>query len=586
MNILKSVWFISLLLIAILFLFIVYPGIELLSNIPIQFQWVLRIFVFVAFLSIVGFLLFEVKYLTGQIKTLHEGRSDDKSNTVRTDDSLKELGLISIVDPEKNYQEITRQILLLAKSSLVAQTVYIYLFDEGGNTYSLQDFQTSPGFELKPSVQPENSIFSNFNQSTKPQIFNFDNLKDVRIPYYANPARVRTAMLVPIHLKKGLYLGVLGMDSMDKEAWGEEDIELAKSFADMYSQTIWQIDVIDKQRTQLQFFGDLCRINNEISLGINMLDLYKKVGMIIRKFYNFDKMTLATINNEESRELKIEYIEGLEADYSIGNQISLDGSLFQKIIGKGQVVSISDYELAGVTFRFQPGDLLLLPFRSCLGIPLELGRKKFGGILLESFKVNNYLPEEVETLSFLGKYFSEIINRIQIHQSIKQLALIDGLTGISNHRAFLERLDIEVERCRRYKNSLTLLILDFDKFKRVNDNHGHLFGDFVLKKTATIIRGSVRIIDMVARYGGEEFAVILVNSDKRNCISTAERIRSNIQSFIFEKDGIKEKITVSIGMSEYPTDGVDSQTIISAADIAMYQSKRVGGNKVTMYKTN
>jgi len=215
---------------------------------------------------------------------------------------------------------------------------------------------------------------------------------------------------------------------------------------------------------------------------------------------------------------------------------------------------------------------------------LEVGRKRLGGILMESYQPHNYLRDESDTLVLFAKNLSEIINRMNTYQTVKDLAMIDGLTGLYNRRAFEERLQIEIERSRRYENSLTLMILDLDKFKRINDTYGHIFGDMVLKKTASIIRGSVRTVDTVARYGGEEFAVILINADKNNSYKSAERIRSNIQSFVFEKDGIREHITISIGMAEYPMDGTDVPTMISHADLAMYQSKRLGGNKVTLFK--
>ncbi|MFA4839414.1 MAG: diguanylate cyclase [Candidatus Neomarinimicrobiota bacterium] len=585
MKNLKSVWFLSFLLIAVLFLVVVYPGIETLPGIPFTFQWVFKILVFVAFFSIVLFLLIEVKRLTRKIRTIQETDKDEAAGD-RSDESLKELGLKTGVDPEKNYQEMTRQILSLAQSSLVAQTVFIYFYNEADDEYALQEYQTSLNVEPKTSFRAANSIFNNFHQSAIPRIFPNDVLKDGQVPYYEKNTRIGTVMLVPIFLKKSIFLGLLGMDSVSKEAWGEEDTEMAKTFAELYSQTIWQIDVIDKQMTQMKFFDDLCRMNNESSLGVDLLDLYKKAGAIIKKFYNFDKMTLATFKEEESRELRIEYIEGLEADYSIGHLIPVDGSLFQKVVDNGQILSLPDYEQAGVQHRFRPDDLPLFPFRSCLGVPLDFGRKRFGGILLESFKVNNFASEEAETLLFLGKNLSEIINRIRMHQLMKELALIDGLTGIYNQRAFKERFATEIERCRRFKISMTLFVLDLDNFKRINDTHGHLFGDFLLKKTASIIQSSVRSIDIVCRCGGEEFAVILVNADKRSCLTSAERIRSNIQNFSFDKDKISEKITVSIGISEYQIDGNELQSIFSAADNAMYQSKRAGGNRVTMYKPN
>jgi diguanylate cyclase (GGDEF)-like protein len=203
---------------------------------------------------------------------------------------------------------------------------------------------------------------------------------------------------------------------------------------------------------------------------------------------------------------------------------------------------------------------------------------------LESFRTHRYFKNDLETLGIFGKSFSEILNRLTIYQSTKDLAMIDGLTGIYNHRAFKERLQIEIDRSQRYGNNITLLILDLDKFKRINDTYGHLHGDYVLKKSANIIRSSVRTIDTVARYGGEEFAVILINADKKSCLNTAERICKNMHIFLFEKDGMTERMAISIGMSEFPSDGEDVQSIISSADMAMYKAKRAGGNQAIMFE--
>ena len=125
MKNLKSIWFLSFLLIAVLFLVVVYPGIETLQGIPFTFLWVFKILVFVAFFSIVLFLLIEIKHLTRKIRTIQETIKSEGTGD-RSDESLKGLGLKTSVDPEKNYQEMTQQILSLAQSSLVAQTVFIY----------------------------------------------------------------------------------------------------------------------------------------------------------------------------------------------------------------------------------------------------------------------------------------------------------------------------------------------------------------------------------------------------------------------------------------------------------------------------
>jgi len=555
MSSLKKIWIVSLVLIVILFLFFVYPRIELMGNMPVTFQWVFRILVFIAILSFTVFILVELNNWHSKCSELERAEVSEKSRDDFNSENARGLGLGLPIDPEKNYQKMIKQILKLVQSSLMAQTAFVYLFNENKSHYTLQDFYSSIDVNLAEQFQAEGSLFGEYHLNAQP------------INYSANE----------------LDEGKLVLDSVDEEAWGEDDIELASSFTSMFSNSVWQIDVIDRQKKQIQFFQDINKLNTDLSLGVDQLDFYKVVANISRKFFDFDKFTLAILKNEENKELSIEYVDGYEADYSIGHQIKVEGGIWENLIFKGQPVMISDYDESNIEFRFQTGDKESFPFRSCLGVPLMVGRKRFGGLLLESFSAGNFSPEVAETLKFLGKNLSEIINRMAIYQSMKELAMIDGLTEIQNHRAFKERLQVEIDRCRRYGSTLTLFILDLDKFKRINDTYGHLYGDFVLKKISNIIRGSVRTVDTVARYGGEEFAVILINSNKKGCFNTAERIRSNIQSFLFEKDGMKEKMTISIGIAEYPADGDDLQTVIANADMAMYQSKRSGGNKVTIY---
>jgi len=586
MNSYKSTIIISSILFVILFLAFVYPRVEFFSGVPEIVQVIFRTFVYIGIVSYLIFLVQELKHWQSRCDLAEKTLDSRKSATSRDEEFIGGLGLKLKVDPNQNYNEITTQILKLTQSSLMARSVFLYLFNANEHTYTLQAFQSQEGIEFRPDFKTEGSIFNDFHLTVRPQIYPSENLEAGSLVYYVNPPKVGTVMIVPIMLRGDIFLGVLGIDSIDRDAWGHEDIDLVKLFAELFSSCIWQIDAIDRQSTHIQFFKDLCRLNTELPIGIEILDLYKEAGQILHKFFSFDKLTFAVLKEDESPELYIEYVDGYDTDYSIGHRITWSGGLWERIIKNGERLLIDNYEEEKLPFRFQPGDLNILPFRSCIGIPLEVGRKRLGGILLESYQSENYLPEESETLVLFGKNMSEILNRMNIYRSMKDLAMVDGLTGISNHSAFKERLQIEIERSRRYSYSLTLMILDLDKFKRINDTYGHLFGDLVLKKSANIIRGSVRTVDTVARYGGEEFAVILINTDKNSCYKTAERIRSNVQSFVFEKDGIRERMTISIGMAEYPTDGADVPALISASDMAMYHSKRLGGNKITLYKTD
>ncbi len=584
MSSIKSIWIIAIVLSILLFAFFVYPRMETLIAVSPAFLLIFKALIFIAILSFTVYLLFELRAWQKLAENLESEQTPPPAATADEQNGLKGQGIQMQTDPDQNYENLTRQILELAHTSMVAQTAFLYLYNPSEGRLTLQGQKSTTAALLAESFPAGGEYFGLEHPLAQPTIFDTSRVDPQRLLYYESAPQVGTLLLIPIYLSQKQFIGFMGLDSIEEKAWGEDDLELARSFALLYSTAIWQIDAIDRQKSHIHFYRDLCKTNTDLSLGIDHLDLYKAIVSLSRKFFNFDKLTLAFLRENDTEELVIEYIEGYEADYPIGSAINFDAGIWGRLMKDGRIVNCCDYEKDEIEYRFQPNDLDTSPFSSCIGVPFEIGVKRFGGLLLESFDADTYCAEDLETLELFGKNLSAIINRITIFKSMKDLALVDGLTGIANHRSFKERFQVEIDRSRRYGNSLTLLILDLDKFKRINDTYGHLFGDLVLKKIANIIRGSVRTVDTVCRYGGEEFAVILINAEKRASFKTADRIRKNVQSFIFEKDDIVERMTISIGMAEYPVDGEDMPTIIANADMAMYQSKRDGGNEVILYE--
>lgn len=582
MHSLKNIWIVSIILFIAFFLLFIYPRINVITYNP-TFEMVIRILFFLAFISFTVFTILELRKLS-HIRPKADIEKEERPET-ESEVDLHKLDFHFDIDPDKTYQEMINQIVKTAQSSLMAQTVFLYLFDESSSYYTLQASSSLiEDIELSKKFKTEGNLFESYHLSPEPLIFTGNQIDNDKLIYYEEPLKVGSLMIIPVEISGGTFIGILGLDSIGKNAWGEEDIGLAASFAKIFSSAVWQIDAIDKQKLYAQFLQKLCELNTETSLGTSQIEIYKKVSTIIRKIFNFDKLTIATVREGNEQELAIEYVDGYELDYGIGHQIEVSDGIWKKIIRDDKKLKLDSYADEIIPYRFQPGDLDSFPFKSCLGVPLKVGNRLLGGLLLESFNPNNYSYKELDALDLIGKNVSSIINRVYIYQSVKNLAMIDGLTNIYNRRAFEKQLKREIERCRRFGHEFTLLILDIDKFKRINDTYGHLFGDFVLKEVANIIQGSVRSVDIVARYGGEEFVVILVNACKSACVNTAERIRKNTQDFTFSKNDIDEKVTISIGMSEYPSDGKDIQSIIAAADMAMYQSKRDGGNKITIYE--
>lgn len=170
-------------------------------------------------------------------------------------------------------------------------------------------------------------------------------------------------------------------------------------------------------------------------------------------------------------------------------------------------------------------------------------------------------------------------------RELEALSVTDDLTGLFNHRAMQQRLRDEFLRAQRYNEPLSVLMIDADHFKEVNDRHGHLFGDIVLQQLAELLCRCVREIDVVARYGGEEFLVILPQTHFSGSLSVADRIWRNVGKTDFTDGRNHHRLTVSIGISFYPNKNITSvEQLVSFADQALYQAKREGRDRICLHQ--
>lgn len=168
------------------------------------------------------------------------------------------------------------------------------------------------------------------------------------------------------------------------------------------------------------------------------------------------------------------------------------------------------------------------------------------------------------------------------NKELHELSITDSLTGLYNRKHLMETLDKEVARSKRHKHDFVVLVIDIDDFKEYNDTYGHLAGDEVLSRLATVLEESVRSCDYVARYGGEEFILVLPEIGPEDGVKAAERIRKKVVKENFAGDGETIQVTVSVGVASYPKDGDDPQSIIRHADTALYKAKESGRNRVVL----
>jgi diguanylate cyclase (GGDEF)-like protein len=172
------------------------------------------------------------------------------------------------------------------------------------------------------------------------------------------------------------------------------------------------------------------------------------------------------------------------------------------------------------------------------------------------------------------------------NEKLRTMALRDGLTGLFNHRYFQEIFGQEFDRATRYERSFSLLMLDLDHFKQINDSHGHRVGDIVLQEISALILSSLRTNDIVARYGGEEFAIIAPETDLKGAAVLAERIRKAVEELEISVDSATVKATISIGVATYQPGKISAtkSEILDAADARLYDAKRNGRNRLSVAK--
>ena len=218
---------------------------------------------------------------------------------------------------------------------------------------------------------------------------------------------------------------------------------------------------------------------------------------------------------------------------------------------------------------------------SALVVPISARGVVLGALALYSEKREQFTDQDEALLATIGNQVSVAVLNAKLYEKTLELAQMDGLTGLANRRYFMERLKQEVDRAERYQTSLSVIMLDLDKFKTFNDTYGHLKGDELLKAFSAMVKNTVRATDIAGRYGGEEFCVALPNTSVKGAQVIAERIRKAMEEIrIPIKDGEPPAgRTLSIGIAEFSS-GDSLEQLLARADAALYRAKSGGRNRV------
>ena len=333
---------------------------------------------------------------------------------------------------------------------------------------------------------------------------------------------------------------------------------------------------IDRQIKKIPI--DVFGLEEETSLLVEAFDEWRRIHVI----------GLAIVSTQESsgtidQERLALFLAGLD---NINENISTVHELASEEIDE----DIAEFEKSRHNLIY----MILISFTLGLFIIFGTGVLLAGSILspvhklqiaAEAIREGDFSPRpksrQRDELAYLMQTFNLMAENIeQSHQKLTELASHDALTGLLNRREMIRILPTEIERARRYKRSVGLLVLDIDFFKKVNDTYGHTGGDIALSSVAESLRSFVRQVDFIFRYGGEEFVLLLPDTDHVNSCQSAQRLRKMIEETPITINEQEINITVSIGVATYPLDAIDGDILFDRADAALYRAKQTGRNRV------
>jgi diguanylate cyclase (GGDEF)-like protein len=402
----------------------------------------------------------------------------------------------------------------------------------------------------------------------KRPIYAADVSKDPRyIPFLAS---TKSELAIPLMVRDEV-VGVLDCLSDKANFFEGETIDLLTLFSTQASIALENARLYSleqKRRSQLEAINAIARQTTAV---LDRDELLRKICTLILQSFPVDHVALTL---REGDQLVVVAHEGkFTAAMPVGDAIPMDQGISGRALETGHAVVVQD---VSADKAYLPG---FAETRSEMCLPLINMGDKIGVLCLESASIGAFQDADVQPLESVADIVATAIKNANFVEQTKALANVDGLTGVYNRRFFEQRIGEELERARRYDNTLAVIMVDIDHFKKLNDEFGHLLGDEVLKQVSSIFTAQLRKADIVCRYGGEEFVILVPETTGENALGVADKLRRMVESHPFP--GVPRPVTISAGVSEYPASGKTRDEVVKAADNALYASKQGGRNRVS-----
>lgn len=402
--------------------------------------------------------------------------------------------------------------------------------------------------------------------------------------YYDDGTRPRALVAAPLVDRRGGHVrGVLVADRLDDQPFDEADEHLVARVAGELIRAVESERILlglqaERDEKEL-FYGAIEQLNRK-SKSQEVLDAAIDVAARIVQL-DFGAVTL--FEPEEARRPH-RVVKAVTSSAS-GWQVSeIEGRRFSAQTGLVASAVRHGSALPGLGERVDRMRVFdevtrLRGLGAIRVFPLKSGDQTLGTLVVGSRRAEAFDGEASRQLEVIAMQVADALVRARLFEQSERLASTDGLTGLHNHRTFQSRLDEQLRLSQRYGKKLSVVICDVDRFKSVNDAHGHPVGDLVLRGVARVLAGEARATDLVARYGGEEFALVMPETDGEGARVIAERMRVRLEESVFPTEAGPLRVTLSLGIATYPEDGAEKARLVEVADACLYHAKRSGRNR-------
>jgi diguanylate cyclase (GGDEF)-like protein len=503
--------------------------------------------------------------------------------------------LHGIVDLKKLFEKIYE----IVPKYFGINRVSLLLYDEKQNTLISDQLIGVERFSKISSSAPQpigHSISGVCFQERRPIILNDCSQTDLIPKKYVDILNLKSCVAIPI-IRRDKVLGVLRIDDTERiNRFSNSDVQLYTMICEQLGMVMENAFLFTQLKQTEKIQKILATLGQQLSEVTTPKEVATTILKIADEFIGWDACSLEVYREKGTRGesiITIDTVDGQKKEFPpifMGEEVS---PMFKRVVKEGSLLILrKDSELKRAVNSVAFGDKAKSS-ASLMFVPIQKQKENIGFLTIQSYTLNAYDQQDLELLQILtdhcggalARTFAEQDKQIQLERinDLWNLSILDPLTGLFNRRYLEETLEREMKRAIRYQRPVSILMMDIDYFKRINDLFGHVAGDALLKRLGSFMLAFFRREDIVCRYGGEEFIVILPEDSLENAQKRAEEFRKGFNHLnVIHQEKTLGPLSISIGISAYPNHGAEAKTLLQIADRALYSAKSNGRDRVVI----